>query len=278
MIGSADRSRHRATRVLAHERCASPRLGDNRPEGTGTPLMPTSSIPASSASTSPETTGRREAKVKAHAFALPICLAALAGFVDATGFITFHGLFVSFMSGNSTEGAVDAVAGGAHLLAIVRAIGVFVGGVTLGELVGSTSKRWSRPLVLLLEALCLWSAVGVDHLGGSGLVAALLGLAMGVQNASMHKADGSNVALTYVTGTLVHVGRTLAGALRGAHPWGDILPFAGLWVGLVCGGVAGALVTRHDAGIALIVAATVGSALTAWTAIVAAARLMDDDA
>ncbi len=239
---------------------------------------PSTSHSPTAAPSTPATTDRREWRVKAHAFALPICLAALAGFVDATGFITFHGLFVSFMSGNSTEGAVDAVAGGAHLLAIVRAIGVFVGGVTLGELVGSTSKRWSRPLVLLLEALCLWSAVGVDHLGGGGLVAALLGLAMGVQNASMHKADGSNVALTYVTGTLVHVGQKLAGTLRGVHPWSDILPFAGLWVGLVCGGVGGALVTRHDAGIALVVAATLGSALTAWTAIVAAARLMDDDA
>ena len=212
-----------------------------------------------------------EPTFKPRAFALAICLAALAGFVDATGFITFHGLFVSFMSGNSTEGAVDAVAGGAHLLGIVRAIGVFVGGVTLGELVGSTSKRWGQPLVLLLEALCLWSAVGVDRLGGGELVAALLGFAMGVQNASMHKADGSNVALTYVTGTLVHVGQKLAGALRGIQPWSDIVPFAGLWLGLVCGGVAGAVVTRYDGWVALVVAATAGSALTAWTAIVAAA-------
>ena len=237
----------------------------------------TSRLPTAGPST-PGATGRREWRVRAHAFTLAICLAALAGFVDATGFITFHGLFVSFMSGNSTEGAVDAVAGGGHLPGIVRAIGVFVGGVTLGELVGATSKRWGRPLVLLLEALFLWSAVAVDRLGGGGLVAALLGLAMGVQNASVHKADGISVALTYVTGTLVHIGQKLAGALRGAQPWGDILPFAGLWLGLVCGGVAGTLVTRHDGWGALVVAASVGSALTAWTAIVAAARLKDDDA
>ncbi len=207
--------------------------------------------------------------IKAHAFALAICLAALAGFVDATGFLAFDGLFVSFMSGNSTEGAVDVAAGSAHVVGVARAILVFVGGVTLGELVGAIDKRWGRPLVLLLEALCLWVAVGLGHGGAS--VASLLGLAMGVQNASVHKADGISVALTYVTGTLVHVGRTLAGALRGAQPLGDLLPFAALWLGLVLGGVAGALVTRHDAGLALVVAAAFASALLTWTAVVAAA-------
>ncbi len=213
--------------------------------------------------------------IKAHAFALAICLAALAGFVDATGFITFDHLFVSFMSGNSTEGAVDVAAGSAHAAVVGRAVAVFVGGVTLGELVGSAGGRWGRPLVLLVEALCLWAAVAIGHGGGhdggghDGVLASLLGLAMGVQNASVHKADGISVALTYVTGTLVHVGRTLAGALRGAQSWGDILPFAGLWTGLVGGGVVGALVTRHEGTeLALIVAAGFASALIVWTVVV----------
>ena len=210
---------------------------------------------------------------KPHAFALAVCLAALAGFVDATGFITFDHLFVSFMSGNSTEGAVDVAGGSAHALVVGRAVAVFVGGVTLGELVGAAGGRWGRPLVLLVEVLCLWAAVAVGRGGGhgaghDGALASLLGLAMGVQNASVHKADGISVALTYVTGTLVHVGRTAAGALRGAQPWGDILPYAGLWAGLVGGGVLGALVTRHDGGIALLVAAGFASALMAWTAVV----------
>ena len=207
--------------------------------------------------------------IKAHAFALAICLAALAGFVDATGFITFDHLFVSFMSGNSTEGAVDLAGGSAHAATVGRAVAVFVGGVTLGELVGAAGRRWGRPLVLLVEVLCLWAAVAIGHGGGhgdghggghGGALASLLGLAMGVQNASVHKADGISVALTYVTGTLVNVGRTLAGALRGLQPWRDILPFAALWVGLVAGGIAGALVTRRDGGVALVVAASVASA------------------
>ena len=144
------------------------------------------------------------------------------------------------MSGNSTQGAVDAAAGSAHLVGVARAILVFVVGVTIGEFVGAIGERWGRPLVLLLEALCLWAAVGVDHLGGGAPVASLLGLAMGVQNASVHEAGGISVALTYVTGTLVHVGQALAGALRGTRPWRAILPCIALWIGLVCGGGAGA--------------------------------------
>ena len=215
--------------------------------------------------------------VEAHAFALAVCLAALAGFIDANGFISFGGLFVSFMSGNSTQGAVDAAAGGAHLPGILRAIAAFVGGVTLGELVGAVGGRWGRPLVLLLETACLWAAAGLGHGGnpGGGALATLLGLAMGVQNASVHQADGISVALTYVTGTLVHVGQKLADALHGVRPWGDILPFAGLWFGLVCGSVAGALVTRHAGGVALLVAAAVATALTAWAALAAALRSRD---
>ena len=37
---------------------------------------------------------------------LAACLAALAGYVDAIGFLKLGGLFVSFMSGNSTRLAV----------------------------------------------------------------------------------------------------------------------------------------------------------------------------
>ena len=64
---------------------------------------------------------------------LAACLAALAGYVDAIGFLKLGGLFVSFMSGNSTRLAVglaelSGIAGLA--LAIVAA---FVGGVVAGE-------------------------------------------------------------------------------------------------------------------------------------------------
>ena len=59
-------------------------------------------------------------------------LAAVAGYVDAIGFILSGGLFVSFMSGNSTQAGVESIAG--HpMTAVVAGVIVlcFVLGVTV---------------------------------------------------------------------------------------------------------------------------------------------------
>lgn len=213
-------------------------------------------------------TARRQAEV----FGLAMTLAALAGFVDATGYIHFHHLFVSFMSGNSTQAMVAAAGEDlATLFVFGRTIILFVLGVTIGECVGAISSRWGRPLVLTLEAALLGAALASLHLGlGEGWTSAALALAMGVQNAAVHKAEGISVALTYVTGTLVHVGRGVAEALRGAAPWHAALPFVGLWIGLASGGVAGALIADRSLALALLVAAGACLAILLWTLVSAA--------
>ena len=217
--------------------------------------------------------GRAEAKREAFGYALAVCLAALAGWVDATGFIAFSGLFVSFMSGNSTKAAVSIGVDWHPLLVAARAIVAFIVGVVLGELIGGVSARYGRVLVLMLESLLLWLAVGAGFLTRpDAVVAALLGLAMGTQNASVHKAEGISLALTYVTGTLVHIGRAVAAALRGHKPWRAALPYLGLWLGLVCGGFAGALVARHAIHLAMLGAAAIATVLMLWSGLVAARR------
>ncbi len=47
---------------------------------------------------------------------LAVCLVALAGFIDAVGFIQLGGFLVSFMSGNSTWLAVGIARQGVHRL------------------------------------------------------------------------------------------------------------------------------------------------------------------
>lgn len=216
--------------------------------------------------------GGDEPRGQGRVFALAMILAALAGFVDATGYIHFQHLFVSFMSGNSTQAMVAAAGGDFPKLVLVgRTILLFVAGVAVGELVGALSSRWSRTLVLLLEVLLLASALSTLLLNGAeGWIAAALASAMGVQNAAVHKAEGISVALTYVTGTLVHVGRSIAKALRGTGPWRAALPFVGLWTGLIAGGFAGAVAASSSLMLALEIATAAGVVLLLWAVISAA--------
>ncbi len=163
---------------------------------------------------------------------------ALAGFVDATGFLYLGGFFVSFMSGNSTRLAVG-LAGRAHEAAVAAAlIGCFVAGVFAGSLAGSAAGGHRRWVVLLLVAVLLaaGAACGAADLGI--VTAAAMALAMGAENAVFER-NGEVVGLTYMTGTLVKIGQRLASAATGG-PRFAWLPYVGLWAGLLAGAVAGA--------------------------------------
>ncbi len=67
---------------------------------------------------------------------LAIGLAALAGFVDSLGFLKLGGLFVSFMSGNSTRMAVGIASPTERSAFAGALIAAFVGGVMVGAIVG----------------------------------------------------------------------------------------------------------------------------------------------
>lgn len=200
--------------------------------------------------------------------ALAFPLIALAGWVDALGVVQWHGLYASFMSGNSTAlGAAPTVGDWHGAWEAGRAVLVFVAGAVAGELIGPAARHWREPAVLGAEAACLWLAVVAER-GGWGLpaVAGITGLAMGLQTAALHKAGGTGIALTYVTGTLVSLGRGIAAALRGAAPWRHVLPFAGCWLSLVAGASAGGLVARTAPAHALATAAVAATAAAALTA------------
>ena len=89
---------------------------------------------------------------------------------------------------------------------------------------------------------------------------------MGVQTGAVHQVDGTSLALTYVSGTLVSLARGIAAALRGASPWRRILPFAGSWLAFVVGAVGGGVVARTAARDALAAAAAIASVIAVLSA------------
>jgi uncharacterized membrane protein YoaK (UPF0700 family) len=200
---------------------------------------------------------------------LAIALAALAGYVDAIGFLRLNGLFVSFMSGNSTRLAV-ALAGGSPLaLTAASLILAFVAGVVVGATAGAALGRWRRPGVIVLAAVPLAVAAALPEFGPlGGLGTVLLALAMGGLNTVFQRDGEVSVGVTYMTGALVKLGQHLAGALMGEGARWDWLPYLLLWSGLIAGAFLGTAdyaapdnaalwrATGAALGIALLAAAT----------------------
>ena len=198
---------------------------------------------------------------------LACALSALAGYVDGIGFLHLGGLFVSFMSGNSTRMGVSLAAGDWSKAAeALGLIALFVAGAAGGSLIVLGRGVNRQPWVLLAEALLLAVAALCYALGFSEAAVAAMVLAMGLENAVFQIDGGAGLGLTYVTGALVKVGQFVAAALTGGARWAW-LPNLLLWAALVAGSACGAL-AYHWINLAAIWFAA-GAAL-ALSAIVAA--------
>lgn len=210
---------------------------------------------------------------------LAIALSSLAGFVDALGFITLGGVFVSFMSGNSTRLAVGAADGSWKAAALIGGIiAVFVIGVILGSVVAelTDSDRRTRKTAVLATVTTLLTigAVGVSA-GWTPVVVTAMTLAMGAENSVFRRQGETTVALTYMTGALVKIGQRIAAAFFGGPRW-SLLPYLGLWGGLMAGAVLGALAHRMLGLHALWIAAGFAAALTVSVRFLPARELTGD--
>jgi len=198
---------------------------------------------------------------------LACALSAVAGYVDGIGFLHLGGLFVSFMSGNSTRMGVSLADG--QWTSALEALGLivlFVAGAAIGSLIVLGRSAQRQAMLLLVEALLLVAAALAHHLGQQAVAVTAIVLAMGLENAVFQIDGGGGLGLTYVTGALVKVGQLIAAAMTGGSRWGW-LPNLLLWAALVAGAVAGALAYNRfnlgaiwiAAGVALVLAAAIAA-------------------
>ncbi|MDB5470272.1 MAG: hypothetical protein JWR84_1832 [Caulobacter sp.] len=192
---------------------------------------------------------------------LAAALSAVAGFVDAVGFLLTGGFFVSFMSGNTTRMAVGLAQAARPALVAATLIALFVSGVFVGTVIGRLVGRRRRPVLLAFATAGLAAAALCHGLGATSVAVGLLALSMGAENTVLTEEGEAPVGVTYMTGALVKLGKRLALIFFGGDRWAWV-PMLLLWLGLLTGAVLGALAFAHLGGAALWIASAAMGLLT----------------
>jgi uncharacterized membrane protein YoaK (UPF0700 family) len=203
-------------------------------------------------------------------------LAMIAGFIDAYGMITY-GVYVSFMSGNTTQAGYQAAEGafGAAALSAL-AILFFLAGSFAATLLAQFAGRRARRLVYGVVAASLTAIVGSTELGalpGSAAIASI-SFAMGIMNNALSHVGAQSVSVAFVTGALSRLGASLAFALSRAPlpdaqgPWDTHLRRALLlgriWAGFLVGALLSGAATPRFGAWVLLPPALVLAALAAF--------------
>ncbi len=166
-------------------------------------------------------------------------LAALAGYVDAIGFLQLGGLFVSFMTGNTTRLAVGLVARSEVSLLAGGLILAFLGGVVSGALIAAIAASRRKPLVLAFVSSLLTLSALLGQADAGHLPSFIMAAAMGAANCVFLRNGEVSIGVTYMTGTLVKLGQRIAAAILGGDRFGWV-PYLLLWCGLLAGAFTGA--------------------------------------
>ncbi len=174
---------------------------------------------------------------------LAVGFAAMAGMVDAIGFLASGGFFLSFMSGNSTRLSVGVVEGAPYVGMVALLLLSFVGGVVAGSLIGRKNilaHAQRQAFILIIISLLLFAAPLIASLGYLLVGLCFAAFCMGVENTLFEREGSVPFGLTYMTGALVKIGQGLATMISGG-PRLDWVPYLLLWLGLISGAAVGAL-------------------------------------
>ena len=189
---------------------------------------------------------------------LAIALAAIAGFVDAVGYLSLGGQFVAHMTGDTSR--LGQHLGLAQLEAALPpavAVVAFVVSVALGTLlVGGGRSGLCRALALeaaLLAPAAIYGGTLCRHGvvprsdAGYWVVLPAVVAAMGVQSAIALSWRSETLRTTFLTGMLTRLGRTVA-ELATSGPGGErrrdgpqALLIVAVWAAFVGAGAGGAL-------------------------------------
>jgi uncharacterized membrane protein YoaK (UPF0700 family) len=194
---------------------------------------------------------------------LLLTLTVVTGVVDAVSILSLGRVFVANMTGNVVFSAFALVgAPGFSLSASLAALAGFLVGALLG---GSLTSRLGHDRGLLLRAgaaaelalvagaLALTATAGLHHAAARDGIAALLALAMGIQNAVARRLAVPDLTTTVLTMTLTGI----AADLRAKdHGFGGLSRRVLAVVTMFAGAACGALLVLHASATAALGLAT----------------------
>ncbi len=196
--------------------------------------------------------------------------ALISGYVDSYALLNF-GVFVSFMTGNTTTGGLNA--GQANLTAAGHSllpIPFFLLGILGGTLVVRADQHRTLRRLSMLVAVLLGVGAARAYFAWPGwLGIMLLSSAMGLLNTSITQVGGQAVSLGFMTGDLNNLAQHLAQAIlraplvqsqdsRDTH-WRRAALLGSLWIFFLAGAVLGGVLV---------------SCIAAWTLLVPAVTLL----
>jgi uncharacterized membrane protein YoaK (UPF0700 family) len=183
-------------------------------------------------------------------------LAAASGATDAIGYLALGHVFTSAMTGNlALLGIALAHHDGERIGRVLASLACYMAGSALGARIARTPKPgdpvWPQAITraltveaafLVLYAAFWWAGGARSDVEAKAVLLGLGAIALGIQSSAMQRfGDGLGLNTTFVSGALVR----LVGRLATGHRYRDIHHHLLVLVGLVCGGLLGALLVLH---------------------------------
>ncbi len=210
---------------------------------------------------------------------LAVALTAIAGYVDAVGYLTLGQVYVANMSGNSiTAGVGLAEHHTASVLERLWTVGAFFAGLLACRILMEVVAARGRPVRAWLPLSLEWLLLALFALGSAQpapLRVFLVASAMGFQNATITYFGQFRVFTGFVTGTLTklavrlaswlvwvtrklrrmslrRVRRVVALSVR-RRPMFDAMWLASIWSAYLAGAAGGALLLERWHSAAMVV-------------------------
>lgn len=185
-----------------------------------------------------------------------MALAATSGSADAIGYLALGHVFTSAMTGNLTLlGIALAHRDGLRIGRVFASLVCYMAGAAFGARIARTPEAgdpiWPpavtralaiEAILFVLYAVGWWIGGPQPDLDAKAILLGVGAAALGIQSSAMQRfASGVGLNTTFLSGSLVR----LVGQLAIGRRYRDIHHHLLVLIGLVCGGLLGALLVLH---------------------------------